>query len=395
MTKEVNHQSREHSKLSASGSERWLNCPASVKIELEFPNKETDYSNEGTLAHEIADIYLRNIYGNPNEVLPSLETLKNYDKFYNKEMDGHVKSYVDIVSEFYNEAQAQGSIAFFTERRFDLREWIGNAEEEGFGTVDNVIIADGAMRIIDLKFGKGVKVDAIENSQLMLYALGAYKEFRGFYEIDRAILTIVQPRLDHISEWEISIEDLIAWGEFKVKPKAKEALEGKPIFKAGQHCKFCRGKNSCRALAENNMEYAKFEFRKPPLLDDLEIVEILSIAPAVISWLNGITEFAADQAINYGKNWPGFKIVAGRSNRVWTSEQGVVGALQMEGFSDEQIFNKRLKGITEIEKVLGKKEFNSTLSAFVHKPEGKPTLVPENDPREIYNSLEKAQKEFV
>ena len=239
------------------------------------------------------------------------------------------------------------------------------------------------MEVIDLKYGKGVPVYAEWNKQLMLYGLGALRKYDVMYDITEICLTIVQPRIDNISSWQISVEELQKWAEEELKPKAKMAFKGEGELQAGEWCRFCAVKNRCRKLYEQQIEIAKNEFADPELLTDDEIADIVKRTPKLIEWANSIAEYALNQAVNNNKDWPGLKIVEGRSLRKWTNEDQVVSALfeRCPELSEDEIYNMKLKSITDIEKLVGKKRFSELFSDVVVKPQGKPVLVPMEDKR--------------
>lgn len=251
---------------------------------------------------------------------------------------------------------------------------------EGFGTGDLVIVADGILTVIDLKYGKGVAVEAEWNPQMMLYGLGALELFDAIYDIDTVRMTIYQPRLESVSTWEISVYDLMDWVETELKPKAQLAIHGDGEFRCGSWCRFCKAKDTCRARAEEYLRLAQMEFKAPALLSDEEIAEILKVADDLAKWAADVYAFATDEAITHGKQWAGFKLVEGRSNRKYTDEEEVAEAAKAAGYTD--IYKSTLVGITEMEKLMGKKRFSEVLGKLVYKPQGKITLVTESDKRE-------------
>ena len=250
------------------------------------------------------------------------------------------------------------------------------------------------MNIIDLKYGKGVNVSCENNKQMMLYALGGLRDFDFMYSIDTVCMTIYQPRMDNISTFEMSVNDLQAWAENTLKPLAKLAFEGLGDFKVGDHCRFCRAKAVCKANANENLELAKYDFAESILLNDTEVADILSRASAFKAWITSVEDMALTEAVEKGKNWPGYKLVEGRSNRVYSDEDKVATALVREGFNEDQIYTKKILGITAMEKTITKKVFESVLGELIIKPAGKPTLVIESDKRSAWNSAESAKNDF-
>lgn len=381
-----------HALLSPSGAHRWLNCTPSAVLETGFEDRAGDAAKEGTLAHKLAETLLAGKLG-----LISLQAMNEQldeiyaESFYEAAMEEYIQDYVAFVLEQFNAAKAQTSDAMiFLEQRLNLTDYV----PEGFGTGDVVIIADGTLYITDLKYGKGVPVAAKENKQMMMYSLGALREFEHMFEVHTVCMTIHQPRIDAVNSWEIPVNDLKRWGEFTLKPLAQLAFEGKGEFKAGEHCRFCRAKAQCRANAEYNLQLAAYDFKQPDLLNDDEVADILNRADLFSKWLNAVEEFALTEAVEKGKKWPGYKLVEGRSNRTYSSEETVANTLLQNGYNEDSIFTKKLLGITAMEKALKKATFNSLLGDYIVKPPGKPTLVPETDKRPAYNSTEAAAADF-
>lgn len=383
MDKAVNHENRAHALLSASGASRWLNCTPSARLEEKYgENKTSGYAAEGTLAHELAELFLlKGAIGciTDEKLEEGLEKIMSNDLF-SEEMLEMVPIYTDYCTEQLAAAKANSAIVdIAVEQRLDLTEYV----PESFGTGDCIIINDGLLEVIDLKYGKGVRVQAEWNKQLMLYGLGALHIFDTMYDISEVKLTIVQPRLDSISSWQISVKELHEWAETELKPKSKLAFEGKGELSPGAWCQFCSIKNRCRKLYEQQLELAKYDFADPALLTDEEIADIVLKVPGLVSWANGIHEYAQQLALTENKQWPGLKLVEGISRRKWVDEDSVAEAIfaQMPELSEDQIFNMKLKSITDIEKLVGKKRFAEVLAKHVIKPQGKPTLVPEDDKR--------------
>lgn len=381
-----------HAFLSASGSKRWMSCPPSAMLETKFPDKGSIYAAEGTIAHELSEITLRHMLGEIETKVYSKKLDKLASKsngFYSMEMIDYSNVYIDIVMQKYAEAKKLTPDAvIIVEGRLDFSPWV----PEGFGTGDVVIIADGSMEIIDLKYGKGVPVSAEDNSQMRLYALGAYNSFGLLYDVDMVTATIVQPRLDSVTTEAKSIHELLKWGE-GVKQIADMAIKGDGDFCAGSHCQFCKAAVQCRALADYNLELAKYEFAHADILTDEEVADILSREKVFANWLKAISEYAFDEAVNNNKKWPGFKLVTGRSNRVITDPAAAGKALQDKGFKD--IYKpQEMKGITELEKLTGKKKFGELLNAYIDKPTGKPALVPESDKRPEWKPENSVEDDF-
>lgn len=387
----VNHEIRKHALLSASGASRWLACTPSARLEEKFDESgSSSYAEEGTLAHEFGDINLRFMNGEITTKIHKAELKKlRAHALYSPEMETEVEKYTSAVWETFLASKRETPDAkLLIEKRLDFSHIV----EAGFGTGDACIVANKVLKIIDLKYGKGIKVDADENPQLMLYALGALRDMEMLYDIHTIKLAIIQPRLDHISTWTISVADLIQWGETVVKPKAAEAYKGEGKQHAGEHCKFCKVKPMCKTLAAANMELAKHEFADPQLLTEEEVIEIFKQQPMLVDWVNSVSQYLLDEAIK-GKSWPGYKLVEGRSNRKWSDEISVIQMLQNNGFKEDQIFTKNLNGITALEKAIDKKMFSDLLSNLIIKPPGKPTLVPESDKRLAFG-VDQAKADF-
>lgn len=374
------HADRKHALLSASGASRWLNCTPSARLEEANGKRESSvYAQEGTLAHELSELYIR------RDALDNI-TSKAFDnelekimsnELFSEEMLDMVPRYVDYCIDTYNEAKANGDAILEIEQKLDLTEWV----PESFGTADCVILADNIMEVIDLKYGKGVPVYAEWNSQLMLYALGALRKYDTIYDISLVRITVVQPRLDNINSFDISVEELLKWAEEELKVKAKMAYAGEGELNCGDWCKFCAVKNRCRALYDEQLKIAKYEFSGPDLLTDDEIADVVKRLPKLVDWANSIHEYAQTLALN-GKAWPGMKLVEGVARRKWIEdEQAIEKALKDACLGDDEIYDVKLKSITQIEKLVGKKNFEASFSNLVIKPQGKPTLVPESDKR--------------
>lgn len=364
---------REHAMLSASGAHRWLNCPPSAALEDEAQDTAGPAAEEGTAAHALAEHKLRRAL--------KLRSTRPTSPYEDDAMGDYTDAYVTYVLEKYEDAKKLSPDAeILIEQRLDFSHLVPG----GFGTGDCVIVADGHLIVIDFKYGAGVLVDAWNNPQMQLYALGALAEFDLLYDITDVEMVIYQPRRDNISEWSQPVSELTAWGENTVKPTAELAAVGKGEMKAGDWCGFCKIKSTCRARAKANLEIAQWEFAEPVELDDNEISEALALIPQAKKWMNDLEKYANSKAVDEGKQWPGFKLVAGRSIRKYTDPDAVAEAAEAAGYSD--IFDRKLIGITAMEKLMGKQTFNDVLGALVHKPEGKPTLVPESDRRPAVKS---------
>lgn len=382
----------EHALLSPSGASRWLACTPSARLEQQFPDSSGDAAREGTLAHELGELL---ISYNAKLIKKAAYTkaLKEIEAniFYNADMLNYMEGYAAFVIERYAEAKKKTKDAVLSlESRLDFTEYV----PEGFGTGDAVVIANGILDIIDLKYGKGVSVSSVENKQMMLYALGALAEFDLLYDISIVRMTIYQPRLDNISIWELPVAELREWAETELKPRAVMAFAGDGDFVAGVHCRFCRAKAQCKALAAENLKLAKYDFLRGELLTEDDIADILSRADAFKKWISAVEDYALKEAVDNGKSFPGFKLVEGRSNRMYANQDEVVKRLLENGYQEAIIYTKSLLGITAMEKAITKKAFDAALSDLIVKPQGKPTLVPTTDKRPSWNSAENAINDF-
>lgn len=384
------HSSRSHALLAASRASRWMNCPPSARLEEKMDESApSKYAEEGTLAHELAEVMLRGRF----RLLPADDCTKEVRRLkknplYSDEMKTYLDVYLDYVTEQYRVAiQSTPDAVISLEERLDFSRWV----EQGFGTGDAIVIADGVMEVIDLKYGKGVEVFAEKNPQLMLYGLGALEAFDMLFGIKTVKLTIVQPRQERIDSWSISSEDLYIWGDEEVKPKAALAYEGKGEMKCGYWCKWCRVKPLCAKMAEANLDLAKDEFKEPQLLSDDRLVEVFTQLPMLKDWAESVAEYLLKQAIA-GKEVPGYKVVEGRAQRKWADEAQVREILSVDHDPSEFMVTK-LAGIPAIEKLL-KKDFQPLLGDLVVIPQGSPTLVPLSDKRPAMNGLSQAKAEF-
>lgn len=358
-----------HARFSPSSGKRYLSCPPSLRLEEQFEDEQSPYAAEGSAGHAMAE-YLINKHLKKRTRRPTSD-------YYTEELMEAVEEYSSYCIEQIEQARAAcGSPLISVEQKVSLEEHI----EGCFGTADMVIATDGKLQIIDLKLGKGVVVDAEENIQLMIYGQGALDMVSVLYDISTVELTIVQPRLEHFSTWEISADDLRKWTAEVLEPGAKMALAGEGEYKAGDHCRFCRARFKCRARAGEYLKLAQAEFAEPPLMSDEEIAEVLKKADALKRWAEEIYTYAQNEAVVNHKEWPGFKLVLGRSNRKYTDEADAAEAAKQAGYTD--IYKQSLIGITEMEKLMGKKKFNEILGNYVYKPDGKVTLVPDSDKRE-------------
>ena len=378
--KAVEHGNRSHARLNASSSHRWMMCPPSVKLSEQFADKPSPYAEEGTFLHELCELKLHRYLGDMVPELIEEQYAEHRDNdFYSDEAESVTDEYVAFCIETIEAVRLScPDPLIMVEHRLDYSEYV----PDGFGTGDLVIVADGVIEVIDFKGGRGVRVDANRNSQLMLYGLGALLEFDPLYDIHTVRMTIVQPRLSNTSTYEITAQELIRWAETEVRPKAMLAYEGAGEFCAGEWCRFCKARYTCRKRSEYHMRLAEHDFRQPDLLSDEEIADILPVADSLNSWVQDLLAYATQAAVN-GKSWPGYKLVAGRTVRKYTSEAEVIKAATEAGYTD--IYKTTLLGVGDLEKRMGRKRFGEVLGKFIIKPAGAPTLVPETDARKPYS----------
>lgn len=391
MSGKIDHSIRAHALLSASGASRWLNCSPSARLEEKFPNKSSVFSEEGTLAHEISEVKIRQFIGEISDNVAAKELKKlRKDKLYYDGMDNDVDIYVDYVKETYLAIKSQYPEAILlVERRLDFSHLV----EKGFGTGDILIVTSETIHVIDLKFGKGVEVKAENNSQLMIYGSGALYEFELMYDIQDITLVIVQPRKENISEWTISADKLREWGETVVKPKAEIAYLGDGEQVTGSWCRFCKAKPICRAHANMNLELAKMDFKDPQLLSDKEVLQVKAQAEVFIEWISSVTDYMKETALQ-GRKWEGYKLVEGRADRRWVDESLAIKVLKTAGFKPAEYVNTKIKGIGAIETLVGKEKFPELLGECYVKPTGAPTLVDESDKKPALG-LEQAKVDFA
>jgi hypothetical protein len=367
-----------HAVLSASASKRWLTCTPSARLEATLPEPKRpahsfDYSQEGTMAHSLAEAKLRHHYNQIGyeEYQREYEIIKA-TPYYNEEFEEYVDNYVLYVRSQIGE----GDTPLF-EQRVDYSDWA----PDGFGTADVVVLSQRKVRVIDLKFGKGIPVSAKDNSQLRLYALGAWSKFKeDFPEIKEVEYTIVQPRLDSITTDQTSITRLVDWANYFVKPKAKKAWAGSGEFVAGDHCGFCRAKVTCRARSDFINEVATLEFREPALLSEDELILAFSRAGDLRSYVNDLESYFTERAVNTGKTPPGYKLAPSKTNRKISDEPLAKTVLLDKGFKEEDIMEPAsLKSIAKLEKLGKKGHIVDLLSSLIVKPEGTPKLVKDDN----------------
>lgn len=358
---------QKHALLSASSAHRWLHCPPSAKLTAGVTEAPSEAALQGTAAHALAEHKLRRAL--------KQQSKRPVSEYEDDEMNTHTDDYVSYVLEQYEQAkQDSPDTVIYIEQHLDFSHVVPG----GFGTGDTLVVTDGTLHVIDLKYGLGVLVEAEWNPQMMLYAIGALALFDALYDIEQVALTVFQPRRANISTWTISVTELNKWAEQTLKPAAKQAAKGEGEFYAGAWCQFCKIAPTCRARAKANLELAKFDFTPPAELSADEVAEVLAQIPELTRWASDVQDYALSQALS-GKLYEGFKLVAGRSIRKYTDETAVAEAAKAAGYRD--IYKRSLLTITAMEKLMGKKQFSEILGNLVVKPEGKPTLVPVTDKR--------------
>lgn len=377
-----------HALLSPSASHRWLNCSAAPMLEQTMPDNTTVFAEEGTLAHAICEAKLHELLSEGKVTARQAYKKLNGDqpwtahKLYSAEMEETSDFYRDVVaSKLIAAREKTPDAALVIEQPLDLTSWI----PEGFGTSDAIVVADGNMDVIDYKHGKGVEVSAEENTQMMIYALGAYEALSYEYDIKEVTMTIIQPRLGNVSTYNMTIDALLKWARNELKPKAQLAYRGAleqadVVQHPGEWCKFCKVRSICKALANQALETASENIRSR-LLTPEEVAELLPKVPQIKTWANDIEAYALNQALQ-GEEIPGYKVVEGRSVRQIADPEAIAHKLYLEGYSHLQIFKpQELLPITGLETIVGKKKFATIAGDLIVKPQGKPTLVPESDKR--------------
>ncbi len=389
----MKHEERTHALLSASGAYRWLVCTPSAKLEEGFPDTPSEAAAEGTLAHELAELKLRNWFFTVDfpraKFVRAVNKLKKH-ALWQAEMDGYTDEYVDYVKETAMSLKATPTLRIEEQVKFD--EYV----QDGFGTADCILIGGGVLHVIDFKYGKSPdgRVSAEGNPQLSLYALGAYSSYGWLYPIERVKMTIVQPRLpDGISEWECPLSELLAFGEY-VRERAALAIRGDGEYRPSEKtCRYCRAKSLCRARADENVRLAFLTDKKPPLLANEEIGRYLHEGEDVAKWLKDLQEYALSECLA-GREVPGWKAVEGRGSRDWTDMDAAFQALMDNGIPSALLWEQKPLTLAQVEKVVGKKEFAAYVGSYVVKNPGKPTLAEVSDRREAISNRITAQEAF-
>ncbi|HEL2651152.1 TPA: DUF2800 domain-containing protein [Streptococcus suis] len=372
MRKDSSMTDKQHALLSASSSHRWLTVPPIARLEEFFENPTSLAAQEGTLAHALAEHKLRLALGEDSQ-LPEGDI--------DLDMDMHTDDYVAYISDEMTQAkQVTPDPIFIIEQRVDFSRYV----PEGFGTADAIIVADNSLHVIDFKYGKGVLVDSENNSQMRLYALGALELFDALYDIAEIKMTIFQPRKGNVSTSIMTRQDLLKWAEEVVKPQAELAFKGEGEITYGPWCQFSPCNAVLRARHDWHQNLHQYQLASPYLLTDAEIEAILPHVDNLAKWATEVKDYATKVAMASGKSWSGFKLVQGRSNRKFSDDKEVIAVAEKEGVTD--IYTQSLVSLTELEKRLGKKEFNRVFGHLVTKPKGKVSLVPDTDKRQALSS---------
>ena len=365
-----------HALLSASSAHRWLECPPSVQLTADLPDTAGSAAAEGTLAHRIVEERLDSIIESGKWPKKASARLR-MDELYRPVMEEHADTFVAYVMALHDQLEETcPDVLLMSEQRLDFSRWV----PDGFGTGDALVIGDGVLHVIDYKYGKGVPVSAIDNPQLRLYGLGALEAFDALYNIREVRMHIVQPRLDDQSDETMTADDLRHWADEYVAPRAKLAMNGEGDMNPGDWCRFCKVKATCRARAEKQLALARYEFQSPLLLTPEEIGDILGRVDELSKWAKSVKDYALQTAVSNGEHFPGWKLVRGRANRKLVDDGDVADLLMAEGYAAADIFS--LKGLTDLEELVGKKKLAEILGDRIVKPEGRPTLAPSADKRQ-------------
>ena len=382
MTEQINHKDRAHALLSASSAHRWLECPPSAVANEAYPNQDTAFTQEGTLAHETAEMIAS------GRIKPEAVVVGGAGNPITKEMVECAKEYADYIEEHKKNNDA----IVLLEQRVDFSPWV----PDGFGTCDCIIIQDDTLTIIDYKYGQGVAVSATDNPQMKLYALGAMNDYGIAMDVKKVELHIFQPRLNNISTDNLTVEALMEWAEKTVKPVAEKAIQGKGKYAPGEHCRFCQHGGKCRALTKMCTEYLETHGLRValPVLAPHEVADVLRMEPIVTLWLKKVKEQAMTTLMN-GEELPGYKLVEGKlGNRKWADELQVSVTLITAGYTREDITETKLLSPSQMDKAIGKKKVAELLDGLIERAPGAPTIAPITDKRPAYDRLAEAQKDF-
>lgn len=389
----MEHEKRDHALLSASGAHRWLACPPSAKLEEQFPDTTSDAAREGTLAHELAELKVRNYFYTTDfgkrKLNAAVKKLQKED-LWQDEMMGYTDQYLDYIRVVAMADRIQGTAEI--EKKVDFGRWAPG----GFGTADCLLLKGNQLHVIDFKYGKGVPVSAEENPQMMLYALGARDMYGILYHFDEFHLHIIQPRIDNVSEWTCTEEELLEFGSY-VKERSALAIDGAGEFCPGEsQCRFCRARSRCAARAEHNVKLAFSPDlgKKPPLISNGQMGEYLRLGVGVAKWLSELKDCALAECLA-GNEVPGWKAVEGRSTREWTDMDAAFEVLEKSGVApEEMLWERKPLTLAQVEKMVGKRDFQDAVGSYVAVRRGKPALVQEADSREAITNKITAEEAF-
>ena len=377
-----------HALLGPSSASRWRACPPSVRLCEQFEDVESEYAKEGSLAHEIAELKVRKLIDpglTSRKFTSAMKKLKEKE-LYQEEMQGYTDEYVEFIQEQMYSYPTTPHVA--VEQKVDFSQYIPG----GFGTADCILISDDTLHVIDFKYGKGVPVSVENNAQLLLYALGSYLAYEMIYPIEHIKMSIVQPRLNDIDTWECNLDYLLAFAKI-AQEKAVMALNGDGDFNNGEHCRFCKAKAICKARANANLELAKYEFKAADQLTLEEIGQILEKAKDLDKWVKEIEKYALSESLK-GNNIPGWKAVNGKGSRSFKNTDDAIKVLKENGIAEELLYERKYLTLAQMEKVIGKKDFNNLVGNLIVMNVGKPTLVEASDKREAITNKIKAEDEF-
>lgn len=372
-----------HALLGASSAARWIACPPSARATEHLPGETSKYAEEGTRAHELCEKALRYKLAKWEAGIP-FDLLSDWaQQSMPTEMFNAVCRYTSFIHELWVGFPCRPGV--FIEQEVDVSQWVPG----GFGTCDCLLIGDGILHIIDFKYGQGVPVNPEHNPQLMYYALGAYALFDGIDEVDTVRLSIVQPRMQEEPQtWELPLADLLTWAREVLQPAAELAWKGEGVYHPGGHCRFCKAYPSCRAWQKQYGPLAGFEpYPEPATLSDKELGEWLQKLEGLASYAKDLEEYA-QQALLDGRSLPGWKLVQGRSTRKWTDQDAAFRQMEHDGIDEAMLYTRTPISLTAAEKMIGKKKFAETMSAFITRAPGAPKLAAASDPRPAYNRLE-------
>lgn len=378
-----------HAFLGPSGASRWMACPPSARLTENLPDTESDFAKEGSLAHEIAELKLKKKIVDPGmstrKFNSDMKKLKE-NELYDEEMQDYTDEYVEFIQEQMCSCEVTPFVV--VEQKVDFSEYV----PEGFGTSDCIILSGNTLHVIDFKYGKGVPVYAEENKQMLLYALGAYLGYNFLYDIKQIKMSIVQPRISNFSSWECDLDYLLSFAE-EVRKNADMAYKGEGELNSGKHCQFCGLNATCRKRAEDNLDLEKYEFKESPELSNSEIGEILKRAENLAQWVKKLKDYALAECL-VGNEIKGWKAVNGRGTRSFTDTDEAIKVLTDNGIERELLKETVYKSLSQMEKVVGKKEFNNLVGHLIETSVGAPTLVDESDKRKAITNRIKAEDEF-